>query len=248
MAIEFPGYEPVFPNEVFAKDASVIEDGKVTPVKMILMPARYAEPDEDSVVKYLQAKAEAAAERLSLTVPGQRIEAQSPLEMMLLKAGRSGGSLLTHLRAGHKQCLAFVRELTLAPKLEQGEVPNQYLQIRYGMIPVQKIENYRDAGKINNAGWYDWALSDPLGTGIALLLCEAKLPNRLKVYEYIAEGHHGTKLAGFSRKRYSPEEARLVLEAVYEALAKPEQIEQVKDISAVMLDSVAERTLNRMLS
>ncbi|MBU2637867.1 MAG: hypothetical protein KJ955_02750 [Nanoarchaeota archaeon] len=247
MAIEFPGYEPVFENEVYAKDATVIEDGKVTPVKMILIPKRYVEPDEDSVIKHLQARAEQAAERLSFILPGQRMQVESKLEMILLKIGRGQSPLLTHLRTGHEECMAFVRENITAPKLEKGESPDKYLRIEYGMVPTLLIEKNQAAGAIQNAGWYSLALSKFSGINMDLLLADGVIPARVEIERHIANGTYGTRLMKINQPRYSPEEARLIVEATYTALAKPEQIAQVKDSSTEMLNSAAEETLEKML-
>ncbi len=226
MTIQSPGYKPIFDNAVYVKDKEITEDGQQMLLKCLILPKKYTAATEDQVVEYLRQKAGELA-GASLALPDGCVSHKSLLEKVIQDLPEE---IKTDLRTGDEPCIKFVRRHTPAPVLEDGESPDQYLHIRYGLLPAELITENQEGGAITDAGWYDTALSHDslreMGLGerwhMEIWLYNGALPEKAEMDTLLKHGTYGSKTLDISRIHYNPEEVREVIEAIYTGLSKPE--------------------------
>ncbi len=157
-SLNLTGFETVFENEVYSRDKTGTTDkGVSVSLKAILIPKKYSEPSEDGVVGYLQRKAREVKGAASLVLPGPvKFEGKSLLESALINISEE---LRKHLIIGNEEFTRIVRGVSPARAISKDEPRNQYLYLRYGLIPNSIIERNTSEGDLQEAEWYEAALS-----------------------------------------------------------------------------------------
>lgn len=242
MVVTFPEYETVFENAVYVRDFLIFRDkGEPLLNKKVLIPIRYTEPSEDDVVAYLQKKAEeiTGASRLVLLDGSRMTVGSNPLEEVL---SAFPDQVKMDLRTGGRGIFQFIRDHTPAPNIKDGESHRQYLHVKYGVLPQSLIKTNQDAGKIENAEWFDVALSSDelkaagFGEKFSMRLAyDHGLPKQEEISVLLK---HGTRISKSLQidKSYSLQDAQEVMDALYLALADEEEFMQLRNASQKVLE------------
>ena len=146
MAIKISGYETVFCNEVYSRDTKIGVNGEDIPAKEVIILKRYSEPRKEDVIEYLKQKVESltgAASIILLTKSAK--QERSKLEQLILSLSEQ---VRSHIRTGDEEFIGFIKENISLPDLEKDEEPTQFVNVRYGLIPTEAIENQRSILKI----------------------------------------------------------------------------------------------------
>lgn len=133
---------------------------------------------------------------------------------------------------------------TSAVRLNPGEMPGQYLNVEYGIIPDKVIQDNGEGISSLGAEWYSLALSHQelreagLGKRLAMqiLLAEGRLPDRIALDLLIEHGVHGSRTLDTDRTRYDQAMAREVIDAIYSGLKKKTDILKLQDVSDKVLE------------
>lgn len=144
MPLKLPGFKAVFPNQVYMRDSSAESE---EPLKDILTLHQYGEATKDQVVDYILATAK--------EMKRKKISAGSLLEKFLTSLAPEQ---LNYFTAERKDYISSLLENCPAPDLKKGERPQHFLQLNYGLLPVEFIERHQRGGEIATAAWYDTAL------------------------------------------------------------------------------------------
>lgn len=247
MAIQLPGYEEIFANEVYGRNVGFTPEregnGKQDVLREVILLNRYTEASEDQVVEYLRQKTEEVESTAALILPsGVESEGKNILESALIALPPTARR---HIRTGFDDCIRFVRQNTPAPYIEEGELPDKFIYVGYGLIPLETIKANEERGNVEKAGWYRAALShEPLiraGMGerwnMKLLLTQNdELPNRAELDILLKHGAHESRTLSINRTNYPIEQVRNVANAIYEGLFPPQEIANLRDASKERLE------------
>jgi len=252
MAIELPGYNQIIANAVYAKHITTEgsspegngQSHKVL-IKAVLLPRRFTEATEDQVVEYFLEKIREVGGAASLILPnGQRpAEGKTELEVAIMALP---DPMRRQIVSEEKDILGFVRLNTPAPAIKDGQSPNQYLFVKYGLIPESIISESERHGSMKDPRWYNTAFDDEKlrrqGLGqrwqMKVLLSNGNLPERADIDVLLKHGTHSSKTLDISRMNYDPKEVCEVTDAVYAGLSTPEQREELADVSEMVLEEL----------
>lgn len=241
------GYYPLVENEVYANEFSLTsETGKEVPIMRLILPRRYRESSENDVIDYLQKVAEKVEPFALLHLPGgsDNQVGKSLLEKAVIALP---DVVRRHIRTGDENCIEFIRGHTMARSLEDGETPREYLFVRYGLVPINVIDNNREAGNIKDASWYETALLNDelreMGLGekfnVRILLQDYTLPAREEMEMLLRHGVHGSRTLEVSRTSYPLDRMNEVMDFLYHNFSTPEKIDRLNDISTKVLEELA---------
>lgn len=211
-------------------------------VRSLILPARYTEPNEDDVVDYLRQR---AAKLTGLKLPaGFKLEGENKIDQLLRKLP---DKLQDSIKNGNPNWIRFIRAETPAPQKEEGRPNPKYLFVRYGILPVDIIENNQEKGNIESAEWYSAAFADyklqRTGFGpkltIKLLLEGDVLPQREDIDFLLKHRTHGSQTMEIDRECYDVEMASEVIDFVYAEFHTSQEIVEVEDISGKVLEQHA---------
>ncbi len=241
MVITLSMYDTVFENAVYTQDFMLMVQENPLLTKRVIILRRYTEPTEDQVVAYLQKKVEAldGKGRLVLLDGSRLSEKGSALEAVLVALP---DNVRNDIRTGNEDCITFIRDHTRAPKLKEGMPQRMYMHVKYGLLPSTLVEKNKEAGALEDAGWYDAALSHEglqkagFGEQFALKLAyDHRLPPQEEINVLLK---HGTRISRTLEvsKTYSPREAQEVVNALYGDLSNSEGIALLRDVSHDILE------------
>lgn len=249
MAVQLKGYNAVFDNEVYSQDFSEIE-GKDIAFKRIIILTRYIMPTEDKVVSYIKQKANEVDATASLIIPGMNTSnlELSDLETMIIKLPQQ---IRMHIKFGEEKITEFIRMHTEALKLQEGQFPDRFLNVIYGILPLELIEVNQREGTIDNFEWYQIALVDKrirsAGLGlkmqIKLALSSGSLPLKEDINVLLKHRTHESKTLQISRVNYDIKETIDLMDVLYSGFSSAEDITQLKDVSESVLEHMAEQPL-----
>ncbi len=252
--IQLTDYKPTFENSVYKRKdtVQVRTDGGFVPseVSFILLPKRYSEPTEDSVVEYIRKKADLLIGAKRLLAPENLrsiLEGKSELEQAMLVYFPA--EFLEHLASGRPELLDNLRSKIPVANPPIGQEPAQYVTFRYGVIPTEVIKENEE--HITDASWYDSALSDMRlrrgGFGekflCTLTLEDGALPSRDRIHQCIDLG--ASKADAFSVNRFPiPKEMlRTLVDLVYNGLKERSDIILLPDCSEEKTKEVAAKPI-----
>ena len=153
MSESFAGYKLALPGDrVYVSDLEV----QGQPMQALLMPTIFTAPTETEVINYLVDLAETARASRSLVLPrGLEEEKSQTLEGLMKKLPLK---VLDNLRRRDEEIIKFITANTPAQSIPEGETPNRYAQVGYGIIPVSVIDDSRTAGAVIDHDWYEAVL------------------------------------------------------------------------------------------
>ena len=157
MAIQLQNYDTIFENAVYGKDIFIAGNGDDRPhgwCKAILVLQSYIEPTEDSVIAYLQRRVKELETPAQLVLPGSFLKTEMGLlETLIINLPKT---IRDDVAKGDENCLGFIRGHTSALPLD---VPEEFLFLRYCLIPKQVITKYQNEGAIEDSKWYERTLT-----------------------------------------------------------------------------------------
>lgn len=245
--IELPGFETGYNGALYFrnKTISVARLGQDLAVRSYVFLRRYVIPTKDAIISYLQQK---AAPLQSMEITNPDYNRLSPLEREI--------ALLSF---AVKKELASGKNLDFVKSLLPVEIPDEAhetvsggssssspgfqesskglqekLHIMHAVLPLDFIEDNRQAGNIKGLGWFNAALVHPFwktqdGLG---MLWALQLPK-----EVCLQGKTKFNFVDLSAEEI--DEAKKVLNAVYAALPSEEHFKQVFEASSIRLEEWA---------
>ena len=243
MAVSLPEYDVAFENEAYVRDRSVSADGEFVVVKDIILPVRYTQPSENDVVAHLREKAKAlgGAGAIVLT-DGRRVmtDRRSALERAIINLPEK---IRRDISEGDEECLKFIRVNTDAPALKEGELPRGYVNIKYGVLPTNLVDENKVKGNVSSSRWFLAALNDDdvreAGFGIKfninILLNGGRLPDKDEIDILMKHGVYSSRTFDVNRP-YPLDRMQEIIDAVYQGMPRAEDIEQLRDASEGVLE------------
>lgn len=253
--IELPGFETSYNGALYFrnKTISVARLGQDFAVRSYVFLRRYALPAKDAIVSYLQQKA-APLQSMEITNPDYNKLSPLEREIALLSS-----AVKKELVSGKN--LGFVKSLlpveipdevheTVSGGSSSSSSPGfqesskglqesskglqEKLHILNAALPLDFIEDNRQAGNIKGLGWFNAALVHPFwktqdGLG---MLWTLQLPK-----EVCLQGKTKFNFVDLSAEEI--DEAKTVLNAVYAALPSEDHFRQVFDATSIRLEEIA---------
>jgi len=148
MAIELQGFRPVYENKVYSRQGQFQSVG----VEEIVLLLRYTVPTEEDVVSCLKTIAKDVRVNPRLVSPaGRQIGAGSPLEAAIKDLP---DAIIRDIVRGEKECITFIKNNTGAVHLKEGEEPDSYVDIYYGIIPLEIMASQDESEVKRDYIWF----------------------------------------------------------------------------------------------
>lgn len=255
MTLDFPGYEAVFPNEVYGRDGQLEMNGEQVPVRHLILPKRYTLPTKEGVFDRIKEAAEDVHGTPILSLPSHLAahagQDRGELEELMVSLGPN---IAAEIIRGQGPNVNLLKKLIMVPESPDGS-PLEYAFVLYGILPIKMIEDNAKAGNIERATWYDTSLPSPktrkIGFGeewgAHILLQDGKLYDPVTINQQLQNGTFGSRILTMSRPDYSVDQVREVFAVVYEALKTAEQIDQLTGVSEDKLEISAIKPVEALI-
>ncbi len=256
MAITLSGYEILFSNQVYVKDAFIDTGRELLPAKELIWLSKYTVPSKEEVVNYLQQKV-------------QKIDSLAGSKQLSILE-----QALTSLSGESREIIKTNREEVLGQLIEevplfanQEVLPRRCLQVTYGLALTEVLE--KNINKTNNPNWHPGQLfylknkysllcgsklniyEDPVEKWIVFLTLENELlpkkaiVNSLLEFGSVLSDHLRICRSGLPYGNYPKQEVKGLLGIVYKGLSG--KAAEATDISNILLDQVALDLLEPLL-
>jgi len=158
MDIESHGFRLVHENQVYLRNGQ-FQDRKT---EETILLSRYTIPTEEDIVLYLQALARNRVQAPVLVAPGgariDRISTDSPLEAVMRKLP---DEIIQEIAGGNGDCITFIKKNTRAVRLNEGERPDSYIDVYYGIIPSEIIASDGKSEIERDYMWFRSMIENP---------------------------------------------------------------------------------------
>lgn len=218
MVIKVEGYTPEIANRVYTKE-SFSDEGDSEEIHEVICLARFVEPSKKEVIKNLIQ----TTDKFSRKNPFQNPNSiDSDLEMILAQLPDFIKNDIVNER---NNCLNFVRWNTFAREIPKGKSPEEFMLLRYGLIPSMMVEDYTRGVENRSGNWYEERLSDEglmkegLGKKVELTIKYDPLEGKLN--EGVEDEY---------------KEIRDIIDIAYNSVKGPENFYLLPDISKKILE------------
>ena len=245
MTIELPGYRAVVPNNVYSRDAKIaITDSESININEIIIPRRFIQPCKKDVLNFIVNSAKKTRSEWQRFIKARDFSMLKGIEEIFARFSEQTISGMA------EESELVMRELEghmYVPQEENGK----YLFLTYGIIPVQVVEHAQDNGEVFDESWYISNFADKnllyhsLGERfrLTLLLKDNVLPPKSEMDILVKNKSSVSDILNVSIMHYSPTEVGNIINAIYSGIDSPEKVEELEDLSQVMVEKQAITTL-----
>lgn len=235
--VRLSGYKTLYNGALYSK-AWIIPNEQKTRVLSFILLRRYTSPTEKEIVSCLQQAVIEAnrfepSELIKIIASGNKVDEPKTLEQTI--ARNLAEQTRLDLMVGEEKKLNLLASKAKAFFEKTGVPPGQqFLDIRYSLVPDIFIKSNKAAGNIRGLGGYGLALSSPEGKKHSEMGLKWSLEQLL--YANALPGRELISLADISIN--DQKEAGEVIDAIYAALPTPAHFAQIIDASDVIKEGV----------
>ncbi len=228
--VSLPGYRTLYNGALYSK-AWLVPDEQNTRLLSFLLLRRYTYPSEKDIMDCLQ---QAAADLSAPNPNGPDGGSYNTLEQTI--AQEFDAQLKLDLLFGKEESLnkltSKVKQFVKKTQVLPGQ---QFLDLKYSLVPEEFIKSNQAKGNIRGLNWYGLALSSPElqkhpGLGLRWSLQQLPYANALPEREKISLNEISIN---------DQKDAKEVIDALYTALATPNHFAQVLDASDLIKEEAA---------